>query len=440
MPGRSEDFPGLQPRWRGDGSAALYFVPGRNAISANYAPKTVRIDGFDDVVLRYKHDWPPSRPLDARAEQLAKKCQKLFAETEKWLADNGRVSSSVKYKYDGTFGSLINIYQTHEYSPYSRLARASKENADYELRKLKNTVAERRLDKLDGTDFWRWYCEFSEPAYPGGPERLWDAYNIMTRVRGVFTFGIWLRLPDCRELREILGLIRLPNPASRTQAMTYQQARDFIAKAHELGYPEMALAQALEFELTLRQGDVIGKWEFQKNDRSTLVWVGLRWEKISPDLHLIYKTYKRGRDVVFDLKRPQLLYAELCCLPTFPILPKTGPVIVDSKTGQVFEYEEFRRRWRMIARAAGIPDEVQNRDARPGGVSEARSAGADRDDIRQHAGHAQAKTTDIYIRETLEATSRVGDARAAYRTRKEQVLNPHSNGVQTPSNDDVPSH
>jgi hypothetical protein len=83
MPVRSEDFPGLQPRWRDDGSAALYFVVPRDAIAGGYTPKTVRIEGFDDVASRYKDDWPPSPPFDARTEQLATKCQSLFAEVEK---------------------------------------------------------------------------------------------------------------------------------------------------------------------------------------------------------------------------------------------------------------------------------------------------------------------------------------------------------------------
>ena len=178
----------------------------------------------------------------------------------------------------------------------------------------------------------------------------------------------------------------------------------------------MALTQALEFELTLRQGDVIGKWEFKENDRNVLEWVGLRWNEVNDDLILAHNTNKiRGREVVFDLKAYELVYTEL---RRFPILPRIGPMIVDSKTGQPFEYQDFRRRWRLIADAAGIPDEVQNRDSRPGGITEARNAGAAKDDIRQHAGHADAQTTDIYIRETLEPNNRVAAARAAYRGRK----------------------
>jgi integrase len=395
MPSKG-DFPGLQRSPRKDGSIVLYWVAPRRAVEAGYSPETVRLDGFIDG-----------------SEELSERCNDLWAKMEAWLAEQAKPQK--RARYDGTVGSLIRLYETDEFSPYMRLKRHSTGNADYELRKLKRTVAERRVEKLNGRDFWRWYWRFRQPAYEGGPERITDAYNIMTRVRGVFTFGVLLRLPACAELRDILSSIRFPNPASRKQAIKFQQVVAFIAKAHEFGYPEMALAQALEYDLTLRQGDVIGKWEYKENDRNTLEWMGLRWEEIDNDLTLFHTTNKKGRDVVASLKACELVYAELL---RFPILPSIGPMIVDSKTGRVFEYEEFRKRWRTIAQAAGIPDEVQNRDSRAGGITEARNAGANKDDIRQLAGHAEVETTEIYIREHLEPSNRVAHARAAYRAQK----------------------
>jgi integrase len=396
MPSKG-DFPGLQRSSpRKDGSILLHWVAPRKALKAGYVPKTVPLNGFIDG-----------------SSELSARCHELWAEMEAWLAEQARPQKSVKY--DGTFGSLIRLYEADECSPYLRGKRQSTVTADYELGKLKRTVAERRVETLTGSDFWKWYWAFRQPAYEGGPERISDAHHIMSRVRSVFTVGVLLRLPHCADLRYILSLIRYPGAESRTNALKFQEVVTFIAKAHEFGYPEMALAQALEFELTLRQGDVIGKWEFKKNDRSALEWVGLRWEEINEDLILVHKTNKRGRDAVFDLRAYELVDAEL---RRFPLLPRIGPMIVDSKTGRPFEYDEFRQRWRMIADAALIPKEVQNRDSRAGGITEARNAGADKDDIRQLAGHADAETTEIYIRENLEPNIRVAQARAAYRARQ----------------------
>ena len=193
MPSKG-DFPGLQRSPpRSDGSIALHWVAPRRAVEAGYSPKTVRLNGFID-------DSP----------ELSARCHELLAEMEEWLAEQAKPDKPVKY--DGTVGSLITIYETDEYSPYQQLARKSQENADYELRKLKRTVAERRVEKLNGIDFWRWYWEFRKPAKEGGPERITDAYNIMTRVRGLFTFGVLLRLPACAELRNILKSYQVPEP------------------------------------------------------------------------------------------------------------------------------------------------------------------------------------------------------------------------------------
>jgi hypothetical protein len=79
-------------------------------------------------------------------------------------------------------------------------------------RRASGQVAKRRVQKLNGIDFWRWYWECRKPACKGGPERIADAYHIMARVRAVFTFGVLLRYRDCAELRNILNLTRFPNP------------------------------------------------------------------------------------------------------------------------------------------------------------------------------------------------------------------------------------
>jgi hypothetical protein len=302
-----------------------------------------------------------------------------------------------------------------ECSPYFRLSKRGTENADYELRKLRRTVAPRRVEKLNGKDFWEWYWAFRAPAEKGGPERITDAKHMMKRVKALFTIGVMLRLPDCAELREILSLCRFPMPKSRKHAIEFHQVVRFIAMAHKLGYPEMALAQALQYELTTRQGDVIGKEEYKEEDRNELEWLGFRWDEIDGDLILVHVTNKTRRPAVHDLKAYELVCAELRRLPN---LPRTGPMIINPKTGRAFKYEEYRRRWRIIAKAAEIPDELQNRDSRAGGITEARNAGADTHDIQQLAGHADIRTTALYIRDDLEANSRVAQARAAHRARK----------------------
>jgi hypothetical protein len=396
MPARG-DFPGLQRRHRKNGSLVLYWVALPVAVAAGYTPKTVHLHNFVD-----------------ESPELSERCQKLQAEMEAWLANRDRVEKPTRF--DGTVRGVIRQYETHPLSPYQEFPANSRRSADWELRTIDRRVGERRLEYLHGIDFRRWYKEFRRPSEEGGAERMTSAYLLMNRVRSVFSFGGELGLPHAKRLREELTRIRFTMPKSRTQQVTFEQAFAFVAKAHELGCPEMAMAQALQFEFMLRQTDVIGKWEPSKEDPHVVEWVsGLRWEEINQYGVLSHSTSKRGRNVALDVNVYPLVQAELDRLA---VVPNFGPIVVDSKTGQPFKYRSYSRRWRKIARAAGIPDDVWNRDSRAGGVTEAGDAGAEKEDMRQHAGHAQARTTEIYNRTSVVQTSRVEGLRVAHRARK----------------------
>ncbi|WP_336490974.1 hypothetical protein [Methylobacterium nigriterrae] len=68
-----------------------------------------------------------------------------------------------------------------------------------------------------------------------------------------------------------------------------------------------------------------------------------------------------------------------------------------------------------MARAAGIPNQVWNMDARAGAITEAEDAGAHLDHIRSAAAHSQTSTTQRYSRDALGKSRRVAEMRLAYR-------------------------
>jgi hypothetical protein len=75
----------------------------------------------------------------------------------------------------------------------------------------------------------------------------------------------------------------------------------------------------------------------------------------------------------FDLKK----YSLLLLLPLLEAVPhdrRAGAVVKGAK-GLPVRRDMYARWWRQIARAAGIPDEVWNMDARAGGASAAEEAG-----------------------------------------------------------------
>jgi hypothetical protein len=370
----------IVPRWRAR----------KKAVALGYRPSLIRLD-ID--------------PNDHTA--IAERCREEWAKMEAWLANE-----QSEPRFDGTIGSLIDIYASDENSPYQNLRYRTQVNYDKQLGLLKETVGERRIDKLTGDDFSRWYRKWRESKRPGSPPRIGRAHSLITRLRTLFGYGQTRAYPNCEKLKNVLAEMRFKATSAREVVITYRQVVAFIAKAHELNEPALALAQALQFEGTLRQIDVIGEWLPDPERPSGSRWEGgLLWQHLR-DYVLIKKTTKTGQEARIDFKLYPLALAELQRVPPDK---RVGPVIINRLTEQPFKSSTYRRRWREVARAAGIPDEVMNRDSRAGGVTEGSDAGADLEHLRHHATHADGRTTARYNRGTLIKTRTVARLRVAHR-------------------------
>ena len=394
MPAKGR-FPGLQTCLRENGYTSKNWVCSKAARAAGYPIKSRNLDDYQ-----------------TGSQALSDKCHELQDEQDQWLAEQ-KEAGPKPLVFDGTINNVIHHYETHPLSPVRRMPKTSRDAVRWQLSVLRETVGLRRLANLEGINFLEWYWRYRQPKVEGGRETVTKAVRIMERVRAIFSFAVLLGLPGASRLREALELCEFPGPPPRTQQVTYEQTVAFIAKAHELGWHEMAMAQALQFEGTLRQTDVIGKWDSAAETPTILNWVsGIRWEEINAQGVLIHRTGKRGRTVTLPLHKYPLVRAEFA---RYSVLPSIGPIVVDSETGEPFHYKTFATRWREIADAAGIPKDVWSRDSRAGGVTEAGDAGADKEDMRQHAGHANARMTERYNRPSLVQTERVADRRVAYR-------------------------
>jgi hypothetical protein len=325
-----------------------------------------------------------------------------------WLAE----ASPPETAFDGTLGSLTARYATDPDSPYRELKYSTQRTYNDDMRLLTRFVGARRLDRLTGEDFRRWYRRLKEPKSPGGPERARRAHGVLTMLRIILGYGRVLGLPHCSRLQDILGAMRFRTAPARKVFVTYAQVVSFIERAHALGFPEMALAQALQFEGTLRQVDVIGEWVPDPERPSGTRWAnGLLWQDIRDGV-MTKATTKTGAEAAIDFREYPLAMTELARVPAEQ---RVGPVIRDSRTGQPFRKGMYARRWRLVARAAGIPDAVWNRDSRAGGVTEGSDAGADLEALRHHASHSSVSTTARYSRRTLTKTTRVARLRVAHR-------------------------
>ena len=218
--------------------------------------------------------------------------------------------------------------------------------------------------------------------------------------------------------------MRFKGPARRRVKLELHHVEAFIPMAIEMDRLSLALGTAIQFETMMRQKDVIGEWEpLGETDKSLGIvlnggrWVnGLTWTDIPPSMVIVKDTTKTGATVVADLKLCPLVMKVLALIPADR---RVGPLIIDEKSGRPYAEDGYAREWRIVARAAGIPDHVKNMDARAGAISEADEALAPLDEIRSTAGHSQSSTTLRYVRGSAGKSKHVAELRQLHRASKQ---------------------
>jgi len=402
MPPRS-DSPGL--KWRKTaGGRQPYWVASQVARDIKEFPdRTVRL------------------PKDATDEELADLCRIHSARLLKWIADCA--TGAPVHRYDGTIYSLSQLFQKHPESTFQTVKHNTRDSYVDSLKIIEATVGARVVRNLSVLDVRRWYRNWRAPAAPGKPERIKRAHDCVAVFRMILRFGHALDHEECGKLDEKLAKVRFEKSGSREQEMTFVQAAAFVRKALEMGRGgvmtwdrarSMAIGVAAQFDLLLRQKDIIGEWRVAEADVAGVIydghgqmWVGrFRWDNV-PGWKLRLKTSKTRSAIEFDLQNYSLLFP---LLESVPLHERTGS-IVKGEHGLPVRPNSYRNWFRQIARAAGIPDDVWNMDTRAGGATEADEAGADLKAISDHLTHSETKTTIRYIRRVHKKTAIVAEAR-----------------------------
>jgi hypothetical protein len=327
----------------------------------------------------------------------------MQAEMLAWAARDGNVAPG----YDGTLTSLSRVFQTNEDSPYRTMKWNSRENVTKCLVIIERTVGSRQIGKLLGPDFKRWHRQWGEPKAPDEPDsppRPWRAKHCMDSVRQLIGYGVTLGYDDCFRADTILSKIRFKTPPARKSIMTAAHVDAIRTTAHAGGWPSIALATVLQFELAMRQKDVIGEWEPARDTKGGIVhkdtrWTnGMVWSDIGPDMVLRKVHTKTGFEVEHDLKLHPMVLEEIARVPQEK---RVGPMILAESTGEPYKHRKFTERWRKIANKAGVPNTVWNMDARAGAITEAYDLGAAETDVMKSAGHKNRQTSARYNRGTL---------------------------------------
>lgn len=314
-----------------------------------------------------------------------------------------------------TLGFVIREYQSDPLSGYHKLRFAVRRNHASLLRRMLARHGATPLAHITGRKLVQWHAEWQ------GDGKVSMAHAFIAQMRTLCGFGLTL-LQDsqCERLCLVLGKLRFPMAPHRVDRLTFEQADAVRHWAHQIGWHSIALAQAFQFELMLRQKDVIGEWvPMAEPGASDMRWRGQKWlrgilwSEIDDDLILRHVTSKRQKPIVVDLKLAPMVMEELECLDE---MPDDGPVLFCESTCMPYATPEFRRKWRIVANYAGIPANVRNMDSRSGAISEAFEAGISGEQIQKTATHSDIKMTQKYNRgDYLAASNTVANTRVASR-------------------------
>lgn len=392
MPAKAENPPGLRclrgkPIWRAT----------KAAVREGYPVKSVNLS------------------LHAGdAEAILRRCRRLQIEMHSWLSGRrGHIRV-----FDGSIRSLVDLYETEPESPFHGLPASTREPYGVYLRLLRKEVGERQIDRCDARDVKRWFAVWTEGGH------LAKGKMIIAVLKAILSFGIQCRKPGCAEFKAILSEMKFPALRARDQAPSAEQIIAARAAAKAAGHHAAALAYALQFEGTMRQWDARGQWVPLSDKRPSTVhyrgkkWLGPHWSQVDANLVLRYTPTKTaftsGAEVAIDLSVCPMVMEDLA------IIPQSGPLIVDPKTGRPYTKHRFAWVWKTSAKAANIPPDIWNRDLRAGGTTEAREADAKTDDLKKLVGHAAGSrtTADVYDRARLEAHRRIAKARKTRRDAK----------------------
>lgn len=399
------------PGLRFDKRGRPFWRATKAAIAAGYPVKNVDLSGCAEDLARVRG-----------------RCIRLQREMTEWLTNGGKRPLPV---FNGTFGSLLDIYVTDPKSPYHALKHSTTQPYDVYIRMMKIEIGRCRLDRTDGIEVKDWFDSWAEPEKPGDPLQLAKAHMAIAALKAALSFGVLRRLPGCAEFKAIVTELsksrKLPRPKARKIAMTADQIIAARQAAHEIQHPRAALAYAMQFEGAIRKWDVFGKW-VPLNDRqpSAVIfgkrkWIGPTWANVDENLILRWTPTKTedstGVEIIIDLRACPMVMEELQWLPQEE---RKGPLIVNHETGRPYTDDRSAEIWREVRKSAGISSKVWNRDIRKSGSTEARAGGAAIDDLKKTMGHsANADTTErVYDLANLEAFRRVAEARKAHREKK----------------------
>lgn len=425
-PRLSEPAPGLVWRKRKrKGEWVATWLARTDIINRGYRPRHIEL-------------WSGSELTEDQALDICQRCQHQQFEMLMYGKELPPPEKPLPDHFIGTLSSLIHCYQTDGDSPYQKNRYHVRQNRDSVLRRIKARHGDVRVSEIKARVLLAWHKDWSLDG-----KRLATGSTIIGQLRALFSFGATLlEDPDCERLCGVMHKMRFPGTKPRGVSLSAEQAAAIIDTSHDyFGWGSIGVAQAFQFECTLRQRDAVGEMvPLSEPGVSAVIigkekWLrGIVWSEIDDKLILRHVTSKKQKMTEVDLKLAPMVVSVLQRIagedPLIEVdeitkkvivnrhlLPASGPIVTNEQTGLPWKITEFRRKWRIVARQAGVPDEIFSMDSRSGAITEAIQAGAPIEFVRHAATHSDVSQTADYDRGQAEATAKVMKLRMASRNR-----------------------
>lgn len=354
---------------------------------AGYTIKTIKLEGTvgDDLALH--------RAAHARA---------LTRDMVEWFegATTGRE--------EGTWGWLIGRYLADDYSDIHDVRPNTREKYRKELSRIEQAIGSVLICETDFTRLKTWQKAMRDKGRSTSFIKKW-----FTHWGLALSHGIKIGNQDCVRIRQIRSEMKIKTPPRRSAFITREQVESVVREADSRGLGFVALDVLIRFELMLRGTDVHGQWEAAEGREGGIrhhgkVWVdGITWDMISADVTRLTKVISKTRDSMteaydWDLTAVPEIRQRLLAIPKER---RTGPVIV-GRDGLPPKSDYVTKAFKRIVRDLELPEELQIRDSRSGGITEAKSL-VDPYTLQHAAQHTQQSTTDIYARGRSDAANKV---------------------------------